>query len=193
MSRERPAVRVYRALTRAYPRRFRDEYGADMVALFRDQCRDEPGWRVLPRAALDLAITIPTQHLEARMRRDASPLVPLIYLAVALAGLLLAIAGGTEPTTLAIGVTVALGAGAVGFVAWRRSSPARDATPTGSWWKLLVAGPCLVVVVILAAGAGVEAWYLGLASVLLALLLVALGLVLGVLNLVKRRTRGIPT
>ena len=33
--------RVYRILLAAYPKEFRREYGADMVQLFRDQCRDE--------------------------------------------------------------------------------------------------------------------------------------------------------
>ena len=35
MSGERVGVRAYRTLTRLYPRRFRDEYATDMVALFR--------------------------------------------------------------------------------------------------------------------------------------------------------------
>ncbi len=33
--------RVYRSLLVLYPKEFRREYGADMVQLFRDQCRDE--------------------------------------------------------------------------------------------------------------------------------------------------------
>lgn len=36
----RSAERVYRLLLKVYPRRFRDEYGAEMVRLFRDQCRE---------------------------------------------------------------------------------------------------------------------------------------------------------
>ncbi len=193
MSGERVAVRAYRTLTRLYPRRFRDEYGPDMVSLFRDQCRDEPAWRVLPRASVDLAITIPIQHLESSMRRAPSRVVPLAYLAIAAAGLLLAILGGTNVATVIIGVGMALGAGTVGVLAWRRSAPVHDTTLTANWWKYLVAGPCLIVLVIIAAGAGVEAWFLGMACVLTALVLTAMGLLLGVSHLYKGRMRGVPT
>ena len=68
MNGERVAVRLYGVLVRLYPRRFRDEYGADMVQLIRDQCADEPTWRVCARAATDLAITIPAQHMETHRR-----------------------------------------------------------------------------------------------------------------------------
>ena len=65
MSREPLPIRVYTLLLRTYPRQFRDEFGPDMVLLLRDQLRDEPPPRVLARSAVDLPITIPTQHLEA--------------------------------------------------------------------------------------------------------------------------------
>lgn len=64
MNDDRPAVRVYRGLLSLYPREFRDEYGADMVQLLRDQYAAEPAWQVCACAALDLVITIPTQQLE---------------------------------------------------------------------------------------------------------------------------------
>ena len=48
-------LRVYRLLVRLYPRRFREEYGPDLVGLVADQLRDEPTWRVLARSAVDLA------------------------------------------------------------------------------------------------------------------------------------------
>ena len=68
-----------------------------------------------------------------------------------------------------------------------------ETTLTTNWWKYLVAGPCLIALVIIAAGAGVEAWFLGMACVLTAFVLTAIGLVLGVSHLFNRRTRGIPT
>ena len=73
-----------------------------------EQWRHEPTWRVLPRAALDLAITIPIQHLETKMRRTPSRLIPVTYLAIAVAGLLLAIVGGTERATVIIGLSMML-------------------------------------------------------------------------------------
>ena len=40
---DRPALRLYRVLLRLYPREFRDEYGADMVRLLRDQSARRTG------------------------------------------------------------------------------------------------------------------------------------------------------
>lgn len=193
MNRDPVAVRVYGVLTRLYPARFRDDYGNDMVSLFRDQCRDEPTSRVLSRAVVDLAITIPTQHLEATMRRTTGPLVPIIYLAIALAGVLLTIVGGSNAMTAIIGLAIALGAGTIGVISWRRATPVRETTLTGHWWKFVVAGPCLIAIVIVAAGLGVEAWSLGVVTVLSGFVLTAIGLVLGVSHLLNHRTRRIPT
>jgi hypothetical protein len=193
VSRERVAVRAYGALTRLYPRRFRDEYGTDMVSLFRDQCRDESAWRVVNRCAIDLAITIPTQHLEASMHKTPSPLVPLMYMVVAVAGLLLAVIGGSNAATAIVGLGIALAAGTVGAVAWRRSAPVSETTMTGHWWKFVVAGPCLIALVIIAARMGVEAWYLGMVTVLAAFVSIGIGLMLGLSHLLNHRTRGITT
>ena len=78
------AERCYSALLSLYPRGFRDDYRSDMEQLFREQCADEPLWRVGGRAALDLALTLPTQHLEARMNSTSTPLVPLLFAAMAI-------------------------------------------------------------------------------------------------------------
>jgi hypothetical protein len=45
--------RVYAALVRLYPRAFRQHYGADLAQLLRDQCAEEPAWRVYGRALVD--------------------------------------------------------------------------------------------------------------------------------------------
>jgi hypothetical protein len=185
VSRARLVERAYRALLRLYPRRFRDQYGRDMVLLIREQCRDESAWRVAARSTIDLAIAIPTQHLEARMDRAPSTLVPLVYTVVAIGGVVLAIVGGSDPASLAIGLGVAIGSATLGIVAWRRAAPTR-ATRTGAWWKFVVAGPCLIALVIVASGAGVNAWYLGLVTMLIALVSMATGLVLGLAHLCRR-------
>ncbi|MBK5288421.1 MAG: hypothetical protein JJE46_08135 [Acidimicrobiia bacterium] len=193
MNHDGVAVRVYGVATRLYPRRFRDDYGDDMVSLFRDQCEDEATWRVLSRAAVDLAITIPTQHLEATMHRNPNPLVPLIYLTVAIAGLILAIVGGTNATIAIIGLVIALGAGTVGVIAWRRATPVREATVTGHWWKFLLVGPGLIGLVIVAAGQGVDAWELGVATVIAGFVSAAIGVVLGLSHFFGPRVRRLPT
>ena len=188
MKRQPFTERAYGALLALYPRQFRDEYGADMVLVFRDQCRDEPTWRVCLRSIIDLALTIPNQHLETHMHRNPTPVTTLGYLIVALAGVLLAIVGGTTPLTLIIGAITALCAGALATLTWRRAAPFRESTLTGQWWKFVIAGPALVGVVIVAAGLGVEAWFLGLAVVLIAISCMVIGLVLALANLIGHHT-----
>jgi hypothetical protein len=178
--------RAYGALARLYPREFREEYGDDMVSLFRDQCRDEPVWSVTLRSLLDLALTLPSQHLETRMHRDPTPVATLAYLTVALAGVLLAVVGGTTPLALGTGALVAVGAGALAVLTWRRAAPFRESNLTAQWWKFVIAGPVLVAAVIVAAGLGVEAWYVGLVVVLTAVGSVVVGLALAVANVVAR-------
>ncbi len=58
-----------------------------------EQCVDEGSWQVGARAALDLAITISSQHLEAHMNRQSTHLVRLLYTAPAAGGLLCAVVG----------------------------------------------------------------------------------------------------
>jgi hypothetical protein len=193
VTREPVVVRAYSKLIRLYPRSFRDEYGADMVQLVRDQSGDEAPWQVCGRAAIDLAITIPTQHLEARMNRTPNHLVPLVYTALAASGALLAVVGGTNATMLAIGACITVTAAALAAIAWRRAGPFRSTDRSGAWWKLMIAGPCIIATVIVAAGLGVEAWYLGLVSVFIAFILTGLGLLLGLIRLVSRRTPTLPT
>jgi hypothetical protein len=194
MSRDGLVIRAYRTSVRLYPRDFREEYGADMVLVMREQCDEEAAWRVFARSMLDLAISIPTQHLEARMHRAPNPLVPLVYVTAAVGGLLAAILGGSEAATLVLGLGLAVVAGTIGAVAWRRCAPVRDARAlSATWWKFLLAGPCLVALVVLGAGVGIEAWYLGLVIVFGAFASTAAGLVLGLTHLLTHRLRRNPT
>lgn len=188
MSGERAVVRLYGALVHLYPRGFRAEYGGDMVQLARDQCSEEPAWRVCGRALLDLAITLPSQHMEAHMNRPPDHLVPLVYTAVAAGGLLLALAGGTSVAMLVAGLAIAVVAGAMAVVAWRRSGPMRANVASGNWWKFLLAGPCIVLLVIAGAGLGIEEWLLMMASIFTAFVLTSIGVVLGVARLIQRRS-----
>jgi hypothetical protein len=193
MSREPVAVRVYGTLVGLYPRDFRDDYGTDMVQLVRDQCADEPAWRVFGRAAIDLAITIPTQQLEARMNRTPNHSVPLLYTAVATAGALLAIVGGTNVAMLIVGGCIAVVSGTMAAIAWRRSGPLHGTSTNSGWWKFVIAGPCIVAVVIIAAGLGVDAWFVGVVAVFFAFVLTGVGLLLGIARLASRRSPTLPT
>ena len=57
-----------------------------------------------------------------------------------------------------------------------------------SWWKPIVVGVVLVLAVIVGSGVGIDAWFLGFFAVILACLLIAVGVVLGLANLVARRS-----
>jgi len=57
------------ALLHLYPRGFREEYGADRALLVAASLRDERAGSVVARTLVDLAITVPTRHLEAHVSR----------------------------------------------------------------------------------------------------------------------------
>jgi hypothetical protein len=57
----------------------------------------------------------------------------------------------------------------------------------------VIAGPCIVAAVIIAAGLGVDAWFVGVVAVFLAFVLTGVGLLLGIARLVSRRSPTLPT
>ena len=57
-----------------------------------------------------------------------------------------------------------------------------------SWWKPLVVGAVLVLAVIVGSSVGIDAWFLGFFAVILACLLIAVGVVLGLAHLVAHRS-----
>lgn len=122
------------------------------------------------------------------MRKTPSHLVPTIYTAVALAGAGFAVAGGTSLPMVLVGGVVAVIAGLAAVVAWRRATPiGRSSIQTAHWWQLALAGPVLIGAVVLAAGAGVEAWELGILTAGLGIMLTATGLLLGLVRLFTHR------
>ncbi len=193
MSADRGIVRAYGALVALYPRKFRDEYGADMVQFVRNTCEEEPTWRIASRVVVDLAISIPTQHLEVHMHRNPSSLVPIIYTAIAGAGVVLAVVGGTSVAMLVVGLSVAVAAAAMAIVAWRRIAPIGGSIETAQWWKFVLIGSALIGGVIVAAEAGVDDWLAGVLIVFLGLILIGVGLLLGLVRLKKSRPPVLPT
>lgn len=189
---------MYRGLLRLYPRRFRHEYAPDMALLFADQLHDEPAARVWARGVVDLAITIPTRHLEAHMNRLPNPTTPLLFAALSVAGLLFGIVGGSNLAMLVIGLSVAAGAGALAVVAWRHTRAITTARPaTAHWWKFLAGGTGVLAafaVVTTATGEVDESlWWPMLLTVLSALVTLAIGLVLGIAHLTRNRPRNAPS
>src|SRR5437763_861461 len=97
MTERGPHVAAYRRITRLYPPSFRHDYGADLIALFARQIQDEPAFRVWMRTFRDLAVTVPTQRLEAHMKHSSSRLVTAGSGVVAGTSALLAFTIGTGP------------------------------------------------------------------------------------------------
>lgn len=184
------AAGAYRALLRLYPRRFRDEYGTDMALLFADQLGDEPAARVWARSAIDLALTIPAQHLEVHMNRAPSPLVPVLFAAIGAGGLGIAAVGGTGPGMFAVGLSIAVVALGLAAVAWRNLRPVGTNDMSARWWKLVAGGAGM-----LAAFAGVTTitgelpealWWPMILTLFCALALIGTGVVLGIAHMAAR-------
>jgi hypothetical protein len=184
------AVRAYRALLRLYPRRFRDEYGPDMALLFADQLRDEPAARVWARSAIDLALTIPTQHLEAHMNRAPSALLPVLFTATGIGGVGIAAVGGSSRGMLTIGLSIAVVALGLAAVARRNLRPVGTDDVSAHWWKLVSGGAGM-----LAAFAGVTTftgelpeglWWPMIIVLFCALGLIGTGVVLGIAHAAAR-------
>lgn len=193
MTTDRLLVRAYGALIKLYPRRFRDEHGTDMIQLIREACDDETTARLCWLIITDLTLSIPTQHLEAHVHRTPTHLVPLLYTATAGAGVVLALAGGTNIALLVIGVLVAVAAGTASVVTWRRAAPIGGLIETRLWWKFLVAGPLLIGAVIVGAALGIEAWEVGMIAVFLGIILTGTGLLLGLVRLTTRPPHVLPS
>jgi hypothetical protein len=177
-------LRTYRAAQHLYPRRFRLEYGDDMVDLLRDQLRDEPTWRVAGRTLIDLAVTVPVTQVEVHMPRSRTPMLVLV------AGLLAAVATFTFVEGL-LGVAVALLGVALAALIWRRERPARErGVVTAKWWIFLVGGAGLLAIVIGAASAAGElsepAWVIAMIGLLTSVALVGAGILLGIIHLTDR-------
>ena len=185
MKRTAVIVAAYRGLLRLYPRTFRDEFGADMVLLFREQLRDEPIWRVCGRGVLDLVITIPIRHVEVHMSRTRTPALILVA-SFAVASALFALVEGL------LGIAVAaLGAG-LAMLTWRHERPApSERAAAQRWWKLLAAGAALLAVVIGVATAMRElsepAWAIAAVTFLVSVSLLGAGVILGLVRLTDRR------
>jgi Flp pilus assembly protein TadB len=58
---------------------------------------------------------------------------------------------------------------------------------TRTWWKFVVAGPAIILAVIIGSGVGIDAWFVAFSAVIFAFMLIAVGLVLGVAHLILQR------
>jgi hypothetical protein len=94
---------------------------------------------------------------------------------------------------LIVGLVASAIGGSLAVIARRRSAPVGGSVLSTHWWKFVAAGPVIIGVVVAAAGLGVDAWFVGMFLVGLALVLTGIGLVLGLARLTARRLPTLPT
>lgn len=186
---------TYGVLLRLYPRAFREEYGEDMTQLLRDQLRDESATRVWARTVLDVALTCPTIRLEAHMSHALSARV--VYGSATVACLVVAAVVGSSAGVSIIGLAGVLIFGTLTFISWRRARTlGPSAHAVAHWWKYLAAGVTGLAGVV-GWGTSVEelpdgAWFAFMGCLVFSVVLIAVGLVLGITNLLSGRRAGTP-
>jgi hypothetical protein len=143
------SIAVYRHLAALYPKAFRAEYGDDLVATFTEQIRDDSATHVWLSTVRDLVVTVPSQHLEARMNRPAPQTVAVLATSVTVAALVLAIVAGTGPV-VGVFLLIALVALVVATLAWKSARPAENGGSIATRWRtILIIGVALLATVIL--------------------------------------------
>ena len=139
--------RVYRTLLLAYPRAFRQVYGADMVQVFGDRLRDgrsrsgrRASIRVWLHTLLDLFATAPIERMEKKMSREATfGMVFALLLAVAGASYVLGREEHWVPVSFALVAASAIALGVSGAIRRRNTGDVTPANPSGirHWWVVL--------------------------------------------------------
>jgi hypothetical protein len=152
--------RLYRTLLLAYPRAFRQVYGADMVQVFGDRLRAERERRgrrasigVWFLTLLDLFKTAPLQRMEKKMTREAAFAVLLAVGLAAAVAIFVAGAGGSIVFAAALGAFI-IAALALGFTGAFKKERSKGSTPAGKfsardWWVVLAGLLGLVQIVVI--------------------------------------------
>ena len=141
--------RIYRKLLLAYPRAFRQVYGADMVQVFGDRLRDErvhTGRRARVRVwlltLLDLFKSAPVQRLEKKMSREASfGILFVLFLAFAAVAFMLGSRGPGVAVSLGVLIAAAIALGVSGSLRRKNAVGTGPAGKIGlrQWWVVLAA------------------------------------------------------
>lgn len=192
------SINLYRSLSALYPKSFRDEYGDDLVATFSEHLCDDGVTAVWLSTIRDLVVTVPFQHLEARMHRPAPRTVVVVATAVTVAALVLAIAAGTGPV-VGVFLLAAIAALVVATAGWRAASPAGRSGVDGAnrWRTILAVGVALLATVIVVINVspyndtelpGVG-WALMMLSLISSVALITVGLTMGIARRSARHTR----
>jgi hypothetical protein len=180
---------MYRHLSALYPKSFRTEYGTDLVATFTEQLADDGVARTWLSTFRDLVVTIPSQHLEARMNRPNPQTVAVIATTVTVAALVLAVAAGTGPV-VGVFLLIAVAALVVATLGWKAARPGgRSGMSVANRWRtFLIVGVALLTAVIVVInvppyndkelpGGG---WALMMLSLITSVGLITVGLTMGI-------------
>lgn len=188
-------ITAYRCLSKLYPKSFRDEYGDDLIATFTEQLRDERASRLWLSTIRDLAVTVPTQHLEVHMNRPTPRIVAVIASTVTVASLAMAMVTGTGAAT-GVFLLIAVASLVVATLAWKATHPAGQNGPTvmHRWRTILSLGIGLVTAVIVVINVPPyndrdlpsAGWALMMLSLVTGVALITVGLTMGV---ARRSTR----
>jgi hypothetical protein len=183
------SVRTYQRLLWLYPKQFRDEYGDDMVFVFEEMLRDLPAPRVWGRTLRDATSSIVTQRLETLMSKQ-SMVRPLGFAAAAVAILIAISATGINNMAVFLfSVGVAAAACVAALIYWQANRAYVEPSDElhRYWLRPLAAGAVLIGAVNVGSGLDIEApWLLLFSSIILGIVLVAVGAVLGVWHAVER-------
>lgn len=190
-------IKLYRSLSALYPKAFRDEYGEDLVSTFTEHLRDDRATTVWLSTIRDLVVTVPSQHLEARMHRPAPKTVAVIATTVTVAALMLAFAAGTGPV-VGVFLLAAVAALVVATLAWKAARPAarNEAGRANRWRTLLAVGVLLLAAVIVVINVPPyndkelpeAGWALMMLSMLTSVGLITVGLTMGLAQRSARHT-----
>lgn len=176
-------VRLYRALIRLYPRRFREAYGDDMVFVFEEMLRDRPAPLVWWRISHDAANSIVIQRLEPLMSRPSSRVAGIGAVLLSFVAVIALMVGGTNPAAFAATVAVAALGSAAAAVYWRANRGYVEPSTQlhQHWWKFLGSGVALLLAAIVAEGTfNIDGpWELLIATLLSGFACIAFGVVLG--------------
>lgn len=143
------SIAMYRLMSALYPKSFRVEYGDDLVSTFAEQLRDEGSARAWLSAIHDLVVSVPSLHMEARMKRPNPQTLAIIATVGIVAALALAVAAGTGPI-VGVFLFAAVMALVVATLAWKAARRTGAASVSGAnrWRTVFVVGVALLAAVL---------------------------------------------
>lgn len=125
------------------------------------------------------------------MDQPPNPTVPVVFAALSVSGLILAMVGGSSLGMLMVGLAVAVVAGALAVAAWRHTRAISAAQPaTEHWWQVVLAGVMVlattIVVVNVVGEVSDDLWLPMMLTLLAGVVTTAAGLILGIVHLIEK-------